>query len=73
MKWINVKDRLPSETGNVVVYLEGPDSKSIEQINCYICPEYGFVIWETLDDEDVEGWVTHWMPMPEPPTGENNG
>ena len=73
MKWISVEDRLPSETSNVVGFIEGPDSKSIEQIKCYICPEYKFVIWETLDDEDVEGWVTHWMPMPELPSGESDG
>jgi hypothetical protein len=70
MKWISVEDRLPSETSNVVGFIEGSDGKSIERIKCYICPEYKFVIWETLDDEDVEGWVTHWMPMPKPPTGE---
>ena len=75
MKWISVEDRLPSETSNVVGFIEGSDGKSIaiEQIKCYICPEYKFVIWETLDDEDVEGWVTHWMPMPELPSGESDG
>ena len=71
MKWINVKDRLPSKTVNVVGCIEGLDGKSIEQITCHICPK--FVIWETLDDEDVEGWVTHWMPMPELPSGESDG
>ncbi len=75
MKWSSVEDRLPSETSNVVGFIEGSDGKSIaiEQIKCYICPEYKFVIWETLDDEDVEGWVTHWMPMPELPSGESDG
>ncbi len=70
MKWISVEDRLPSETSDVVGCIEGPDGKYIEQITCFICPK--FVIWETLDGEDVEGLVTHWMPMPEPPTGESD-
>jgi hypothetical protein len=68
MQWISVEDRLPSKTVNVFGCIDGPDGKSAEQIKCYICPEYGFIIWETLDDEDVEGRVTHWMPMPELPT-----
>jgi hypothetical protein len=72
MKWISVKNRIPGETGKVIGYIHEPDSKSIGLINCYICPEYGFVVWETLDDEDVEGLVSHWMPLPKPPSGESD-
>ena len=68
MQWISVEDRIPSEAGNVLSYIDKPSGESIGLINCYICPEYEFVIWETLDGEDVEGEVTHWMPLPEPPT-----
>ena len=72
MKWISVEWGLPSKTGNVLGYIVEPSGESIGLINCYICPEYENVIWETLDDEDVVGEVTHWMPLPKPPiTGES--
>ena len=68
MKWISVEDRMPSKTGNVLGYIDASSGESIGLINCYICPEYENVFWETLDSEDVVGAVTHWMPLPEPPT-----
>jgi hypothetical protein len=72
MKWISVKNRIPSEAGKVIGYIEEPNSKSIRLINCHICPEYGFVFWGALEGEDVKGSVTYWMPLPKPPTGESD-
>lgn len=53
-EWISVKDRLPSEDGNYLVYcgLLSVDSFSVDMKD--------FVF--------RDGNITHWMPLPEPPT-----
>lgn len=67
--WISVKDKLPDQRIGVLVY----------------CPEYNNVFagelddylkkgqWYFFDDEihhPIKEEVTHWMPMPKPPKGE---
>lgn len=61
MEWISVKDRLPDPMTSVLAYSRG----SIYQPDDYPhCEVLGY-------DPDVwnPGWsfVTHWMPLPEPP------
>lgn len=61
-QWISVKDRLP-ECGVEVITFRCESGFSIESRN-----ELGFYFdYDILDD------VTHWMPLPEPPKGENDG
>lgn len=59
--WINVKDRLPEEGQLVLVYM----------------PAIDFHI--DIDERYSDRWsrynyvdVTHWMPLPEPPKGEDS-
>ena len=60
-EWISVKDRLP-EVGVPVLVHEGP---------------YNYQVIATINsdgrwEDTVEGYmaihVTHWMPLPDPPT-----
>ena len=60
-EWISVKERLPEESGDYLVY----------------CGEYDGICvlhYEVLKTKGKWGskWkeVTHWMPLPEPPKGE---
>lgn len=63
--WISVKDRLPEEYKTEVI----------------VCTEYGDVriavkimdgwISNDCEFERTNSWVTHWMPLPEPPKEES--
>ena len=61
MEWINIKDRLPEEGVQVLIYFADDKKYKVDYIVC--CPE---PIWAcTLEREEYK--VTHWMPLPESP------
>ena len=58
-EWISVDERLPDFEGKYLVYtIKG----NVTIAYCY-SPS-----WESNPQFDY--WVTHWMPLPEPPKGE---
>lgn len=68
MNWVNVEDGLPDDShGRVLVWVTEQCSlgKSGYIWNCGYSDKTGFT------DNFVEYNVTHWMPLPEPPTLEN--
>lgn len=56
MEWISVKDRLPTDFEWCMVYTSGG----------YNAASFFDGTWSPLDADDA-GFVTHWMPLPEPP------
>lgn len=65
MEWISVKDRLPSSEGYYLVL----DYKHIEKLMF----REGF-FWTTscydydhTNEDQKSMYVTHWMPLPQPP------
>ena len=58
-EWISVEDRLPEKEG---VYLVHTTYNIIETEVFYISKYDDISYWWDLD-----GMVTHWMPLPEPP------
>ena len=71
-EWISVKDRLPEESGEVLVIVSGNPQKNIT-LNC----AYELAEYDPYDGWIMEMWpewedavVTHWMPLPAPPKGE---
>lgn len=58
-EWISVEDRLPEKEG---VYLVHTTYNIIETEVFYISKHDDISYWWDLD-----GMVTHWMPLPEPP------
>lgn len=83
-EWISVKDRLPDESGKYIVccddsgcpYGEGIwyQSGVVVIADVYV-DIYGGICWEWAENStiyDLEGVVTHWIPMhfPKPPKGE---
>ncbi len=64
--WIDVKDRLPSSSGNILVTATDGPTRWVEVINAYVCPEYGNLAFEYLDDEDFPYEVAYWKEVPKP-------
>lgn len=69
MEWISVKEKLPFKNDNsqIMCLVYGPHIG----ICCRPYNEY-HEVWDDEDYDDyfsdaVDGKVTHWMPLPEPP------
>lgn len=60
-KWIPVSDELPEQYRVVIGWTKFKEMGEVEHDG------KGFV-W--ADEEIVPAFVTHWMPLPEPPKGE---
>lgn len=68
--WISVKDRLPEEDGLYLVYTHhGRDVGRFEKDK--LGNWYVFISDEFDNFHWVRGHVSHWMPLPEPPKGED--
>lgn len=68
-KWISVEERLPVSYGTYLTTIRCPKGSWIET-NIYERREER---WEHdcgYHTEDVTEWITHWMPLPEPPKEE---
>lgn len=61
MEWISVKDRLPADDATYLVY--GRNWYGI-----VVAIYYGDGKWLASNDlTNITRFVTHWMPLPEPP------
>ena len=58
MKWISVEDSTPDDEQTVIVYVDNGDSKYVESY-----------FWSSK--YYLKNNITHWMPLPNPPTLEN--
>ena len=68
-EWISVEDRLPAESMTVIVYANDIVSSCVDVAECYVCPEYGNSTFEEMvTAENYAPTVTHWQPLPLPPT-----
>ena len=61
VEWISVKDRLPEEGVDVLVW---------ETQGFAYCDMLKSGVWNIGADEGAI--ISHWMPLPEPPKGEKN-
>ena len=63
--WISIKDGLPFVYQQVLVWTEYADGTNGALIEFYNGEKRGFVGVNGYKDK----FVTHWMPMPNPPDG----
>lgn len=78
-KWISVKDRLPEVSGQYIVCCDDSACSYGEgiwyQSGVVVCAEVdvgivGGICWEWREGStiyDLDGVITHWMPLPELP------
>lgn len=59
MEWISVKDRLPDNNDEVLMFICGVHVLGYVDIN----GEW----YNDVDEKEFSGSVTHWMPLPDPP------
>ena len=67
-RWISVKDRLPEDEGDVLVYGVSPRGRKKTAIMNYLAFEADRPRWAL----DGIWTVLYWMPLPEPPTGDKS-
>ena len=63
MNWISVKDRLPDNSGDYLIVSDGG-----VYVDRYVSDYMIFMYPDQNNEQDLH--VTHWMPLPEPPSGE---
>lgn len=72
-EWISVNDRLPIEKDDLTGYWNTVDVIACKGQHVFCCRfdagnTCGF--WHKFNDDGAEH-ITHWMPLPSPPTGDN--
>ncbi len=67
--WISCSERMPEETGDIIVVSDGIVMSGIS----YSRRDGFYIAALEYDDDEPIGGVTHWMPLPEPPQGVNRG
>lgn len=70
-KWIRVRDRLPESTDEYVLVLaSGKPSENVTLVQAYELAEFdandGWIL--EMYPEWENPTVTHWMPLPKPPS-----
>lgn len=63
-EWISVDYRLPPDFQPCLIYLQGKEKC---EDSCAVVTEEGWFWWIDGVCGIVEGHVTHWIPLPEPP------
>ena len=66
-QWISVKDEMPEQGQKVLVFRPHAHEKPYKDPNYKICTYAGADIFINSHFEHV---ITHWMPLPNPPTKE---
>jgi hypothetical protein len=61
--WIKADEKLPEREAVVIIYTRG-----VVSVGYYLQEYLGNSLWDFMDGEAAYG-VTHWMPLPEAPSG----
>lgn len=68
-EWISVNDRLPSDTQGLTGIIIGRNKGAISSMNGAYFEDQFYCL--TLGGMMPAVNITHWMPLPEPPTTED--
>ena len=62
-QWVSVKDRLPEEQKEVLIYL--PEYDSVEMASLFTIPSMNLREWAQNEYAYMLDEVSYWMPLPE--------
>ena len=65
--WISVKDRLPEKEGVYIGFIQYNSACSWVTPVRYIKQPSGKYWWWWIFEKSYTDYLTHWMPLPEPP------
>lgn len=65
-QWISCADRLPNDEEKVLAFTAREKAKDIISVDTFV---KGFGFFSPVDYPGKE-YVTHWMPLPQPPKGD---
>ena len=67
-RWISVDERLPEKTGHYLTVIDCEKGKWVEVNTFDSCVhQWAHDLFHGQCIEDATPFVTHWMPLPEPP------
>ena len=74
-EWISVEDRLPEEDGTYITMTNATGkSRGVIPMEYRTSSIRGKIVRRWMWHDRISPWgVTHWMPLPEPPGGEDDG
>lgn len=76
MEWISVKDRLPEQYEDVLIYFERSGCMAVAYLSCPYASTDSPELWKCAFGDDCDGndcyvdcitTPSHWMPLPESP------
>lgn len=72
MEWISVNDKLPEAVGGRLLPFDSTAVLAYRShpVSCVGIEYYEHDSKRWSDDDQYEGEITHWMPLPEPPKNE---
>ena len=66
--WINIDDEVPENSSEVLVYAPDRDIIGPVLIGCYFDDDNSWTVYDFDEGGQIDSLVTHWMPLPEPPS-----
>lgn len=70
-EWISVKNGLPDKEGVYIGFIQYNSACSYVTPVRYIKQSFGEYWWWWIFEKSYTKFITHWMPLPEPPKNED--
>lgn len=66
-EWVKCSERMPQRGVPVIVWRRSSDWQIVRAQEATLKENYGALLWRIRNGWYHPDFVTHWMPLPEPP------